>query len=742
MADFEKLFTAFVGTGPLDFDWEYFDKEDLRVDVGGTILKIEEFDHAPNVVGEAWMGGVITLKAGVAGVDVKIWRDTTHLSSAKDGVTEPGLNREVDRLNARAEDLKRLISNPPSAGNNLAELGRDLHAVGMLGRSMDLRSLDGGADKVRSGYICNYRQTPGDTPRAGQGLWIWYAESLRRDDGGFGTIKPVTIADAAPGRWHGPAGEEELSVMIGQSIVYATANEFVIKQNGEPHFTTTPCHENQIIEDQGDGTYKQTFVGKDPGPAILCYRPDQDDVGPVTVGLEPFKNGLNSVHLGQAQARHNATGRRITLITVAEGSQAIDLYDAENEAEITSITPGNPLIIAVSDCRKLAAATTTNKASKVTLLGLTGVPTSPTGWYYAMNTSWVYGDIRKATAPVPGTFEVHTIDGPVNGAGVTAAAGSKVGIHHLLDELIRQVERTMELTGLRKIRIWSDIQNGGNVGLSYDDLVSTVGGVSQPEDYQSMREKIYAALMNRTSVFDGVEGHWCDSDSMWVSYESLRTNAGQKSYEKARNDIVSLQADLGPRHAVASSAGYTAVDGSHPENRHNWGEEVGGAALRSFEGGRFQAAALHQIRRLLRPDASLGSRMHGKDINNTIYDLRAQPNNGRLVLNGQLFTPSASLFVIPDDMGTDGDDIGGEFCLYVTSNSGATPTFTGGAYPDGRTRVIYIPPPEEPTFVTTFVDEVSGVETINEYICEHKGIDYSFKYRGKRKWLVGHAPRT
>jgi len=106
----EKTWDSFTGTGPLSFDWAYFEKADNNVEVDGVLLAQSAWTVVGNAVDGGFDGGAITLNVAVASAKIRLYRDTPRLREAQfssGGATPNSLNVEFNRLVTMAQDLYR-----------------------------------------------------------------------------------------------------------------------------------------------------------------------------------------------------------------------------------------------------------------------------------------------------------------------------------------------------------------------------------------------------------------------------------------------------------------------------------------------------------------------------------------------------------------------------------------------------------------------------------------------------------
>lgn len=104
-------YPAFVGNGPLEFEWIWFKPEDINVSIAGVTLASSEYTITVGSTLEGGFdGGHVTLNDTLGEAsDVVVWRDTTRLRTsafAASGATSQDIHAEMVRLVAMAQDSR------------------------------------------------------------------------------------------------------------------------------------------------------------------------------------------------------------------------------------------------------------------------------------------------------------------------------------------------------------------------------------------------------------------------------------------------------------------------------------------------------------------------------------------------------------------------------------------------------------------------------------------------------------
>lgn len=207
--DNEVTFTGYTGTGPLNFTFPYFQKEDLNVSVNGVTLARSAWDDTPNAEDNGNDGGSIILNASVTGATVRIWRDTVRLRATQfgaGGATPRQVDLEMNRMVTMAQDTRSRFDDFESVSNALEDVSTVAEAIndgtiddlldGQVGRVATYAALTAIPESGRSDDMVVYvasRATDGD---GGEGHWRFDAASSATANGGT-----ILAPDAGTGRW-------------------------------------------------------------------------------------------------------------------------------------------------------------------------------------------------------------------------------------------------------------------------------------------------------------------------------------------------------------------------------------------------------------------------------------------------------------------------------------------------------------------------------------------------------------
>jgi hypothetical protein len=189
----ESTVTNFVVTtaqSVFSFPWTCFDKTDIQVLVGASLLLQSDFTFVGNPGTEGGFdGGTVTLVAAVSNVTVTIYRDIIVQRTDDFGagpVSSRDRNTALDRLTAMVQDAKRIAKGVPPEAPLLPD------AVQTVGNIVALRAALWPSGRPTQIYLVN-NWTTGD----GGGTFRWDATSTATDNGG--TI--IKEAAVTTGRW-------------------------------------------------------------------------------------------------------------------------------------------------------------------------------------------------------------------------------------------------------------------------------------------------------------------------------------------------------------------------------------------------------------------------------------------------------------------------------------------------------------------------------------------------------------
>ena len=189
----ESTVTTFVVTtaqSVFSFPWTCFDKTDIQVLVGASLLLQSDFTFVGNPGTEGGFdGGTVTLVAAVSNVTVTIYRDIIVQRTDDFGagpVSSRDRNTALDRLTAMVQDAKRIAKGVPPEAPLLPD------AVQTVGNIVALRAALWPSGRPTQIYLVN-NWTTGD----GGGTFRWDATSTATDNGG--TI--IKEAAVTTGRW-------------------------------------------------------------------------------------------------------------------------------------------------------------------------------------------------------------------------------------------------------------------------------------------------------------------------------------------------------------------------------------------------------------------------------------------------------------------------------------------------------------------------------------------------------------
>lgn len=686
--------------------------QDLNLVTGGPFSSEAVESRLDTIVSD-----MQNLKAKIDRALLGGWSDTSGL------VLPPAEARAGKILNFDSNGLPTVVSNS-SFGDFSGDVFKVDYADLLTGFLV-------GTDTSLTRAVAYGRQALNDGPMEG---WVWDASSTARDDG-QSVIMPSALGQTDAGRWVRSGVQREVWGQWAQSQGQRSAPESVDITTGTAVYSRTLEHDAFTLTVNGDGTSTVTFEGKEGQDGVRIYRPSQGNEGPAVANFAPLADGVNKVILAAAYRYFEDTGIPVLIVDVSQGSQPIEVFLDSNEFNITAIGndgSGN-LTITVDDVRFLIASPASiNAAKQITVSGLTGLPTAD-GSFYAMATSWTFTNVRTATAPVSGTFTLHDNSGAVAASGVSyGGSGGKVAAHHLWDQILVDFPAALAIAGASRLSLLLDYQGEANAGAGAADTISTVGGISTPQGYLDKRRELKAQFRSQS---------WVDSKTGFVSVELLRDNNGVETREKPRNDVFLFLVDDDPMHAVASSSGYTADDGTHIDDR--WGigyHSVYQAILSVKQGGVRQPGLPYYVRSRLLPALEPGTRTtyiipsDGSDILLTDY-----PKNGRSFLQGQETVVRSCRFVLPT-MTTNNFDIGATFSAMAWSNTGATPmtSSTGGtltdAYASGVSRVIsqraYTGSGASQTFRYKGTNYTDVFPMLSTYV------RYTFRYQRSNTWIV------
>ena len=204
--DNEKLHAGVSGVGPYSFNFAYYDKRDLNVDVDGVTLAANAWTHSPNMASDGGFdGGAVTLVNTVTDVDVKIWRDTLRLRETIFGAggAAPGaMDIEINRLVCMAQDSYTYVNkvlgsvSEASVAEIIAGLGGK---VDRYATYADLRESSPGVGGVA--FVVG-RLTAGD---GGGGHFRWVSgdqsASVAEDPEEGVWVAPLSDATGESGAW-------------------------------------------------------------------------------------------------------------------------------------------------------------------------------------------------------------------------------------------------------------------------------------------------------------------------------------------------------------------------------------------------------------------------------------------------------------------------------------------------------------------------------------------------------------
>ena len=189
----ESTVTTFVVTtaqSVFSFPWTCFDKTDIQVLVGASLLLQSDFTFVGNPGTEGGFdGGTVTLVAAVSNVTVTIYRDIIVQRTDDFGagpVSSRDRNTALDRLTAMVQDTKRIAKGVPPEIPLLPD------AVQTVGNIVALRAALWPSGRPTQIYLVN-NWSAGD----GGGTFRWDAASTTTDDNGT-IIKETAVTT---GRW-------------------------------------------------------------------------------------------------------------------------------------------------------------------------------------------------------------------------------------------------------------------------------------------------------------------------------------------------------------------------------------------------------------------------------------------------------------------------------------------------------------------------------------------------------------